>query len=135
LGQRALETKRISSRPPKVLQKVLMCIISPLIFMPYPRASGYIKKFEKKYGTISGFGPPAYEAMNILLTAVNNAAKDGKISRKEVIQELHKIKNYRGILGFPITFNEKGDLKGGATYFFRVEGKDFKQVAIMGGGR
>ncbi|MBW1731601.1 MAG: branched-chain amino acid ABC transporter substrate-binding protein [Deltaproteobacteria bacterium] len=100
-----------------------------------PEASGYIKKFEKKYGTISGFGPPAYEAMNILLTAINNAAKDGKISRKEVIQGLHKIKNYRGILGFPITFNEKGDLKGGATYFFRVEGKDFKQVAIMGGGQ
>ncbi|MBW2126364.1 MAG: hypothetical protein JRH08_11845 [Deltaproteobacteria bacterium] len=73
--------------------------------------------------------------MNILLTAINNAAKDGKISRKEVIQGLHKIKNYRGILGFPITFNEKGDLKGGATYFFRVEGKDFKQVAIMGGGQ
>ncbi len=98
-----------------------------------PQAANYINEYEKKYGTISGFGPPAYEAMNILLTAINNAAKDGKISRVEVIDELHKTKNYRGILGVPITFDEKGDLKGGATYFFKVVGNDFKQVAVMGG--
>ncbi len=98
-----------------------------------PAAAGYVKKYEKKYGTISGFGPTAYEAMNILLTAINNAAKDGKISRKEVIQKLHEIKNYKGILGFPVTFDKKGDLEGSATYFFKVVGKDFKQVAIMTG--
>ncbi len=98
-----------------------------------PAAKNYIKKFEKKYGTISGFGPPAYEAMNILLAAINRAAADGKITRKEVVEELHKTKNYKGILGFPVTFNEKGDLEGGATYFFKVVGKDFKQVAVMTG--
>ena len=42
-------------------------------------------------------------------------------------------KNYKGILGFPVTFDKKGDLQGGATYFFRVEGKDFKQIAVMTG--
>ena len=31
-----------------------------------PEAANYVKKFEAKYGSISGFGPPAYEAMNIL---------------------------------------------------------------------
>jgi len=98
-----------------------------------PAASGYVKKYEKKYGSIRGFGPTAYEAMNILLTAINNAAKDGKISREEVIRELHETKNYHGILGFPVTFNKKGDLEGGATYFFKVVGKNFKQVAIMTG--
>jgi len=98
-----------------------------------PAAKGYIKAYEKKYGTISGFGPPAYEAMNILLAAINRAAADGKITRKEVVKELHKTKNYKGILGFPITFNKKGDLEGGATYFFKVVGKDFKQVAVMTG--
>ncbi len=98
-----------------------------------PAAANYVKKFEKKYGTISGFGPPAYEAMNIMLSAISKAAADGKITRKEVVQELHKVKNYKGILGFPITFNAKGDLEGGATYFFKVVGKDFKQVAVMTG--
>jgi ABC-type branched-subunit amino acid transport system substrate-binding protein len=71
--------------------------------------------------------------MNILLTAIDQAAKDGDISRKEVVDNLHKIKNYEGILGFPVTFDQKGDLLGGATYFFKVVGNDFQQVTVMTG--
>jgi ABC-type branched-subunit amino acid transport system substrate-binding protein len=71
--------------------------------------------------------------MNILLTAVDKAAKDGDITRQEVLKDVAQTKNYKGILGFPITFDSKGDLEGGATYFFKVVGKDFKQVAVMTG--
>ena len=92
-----------------------------------------MKKFEKKYGTLSGFGPPAYEAMNIMLTAVDKAARDGQISRDEVVKYLHQTKNYHGILGFPVTFDKNGDLEGGATYIFKVVGNNFKQIAIMTG--
>jgi branched-chain amino acid transport system substrate-binding protein len=98
-----------------------------------PAAADYIKKYESAYGSLSGFGPPAYEAMNILLTAIDQAATDGDISRKEVVANLHKIKGYNGILGFPVSFDEKGDLEGGATYFFQVKGNDFQQVAVMTG--
>jgi len=98
-----------------------------------PEAASYIKKFEAKYGTLSGFGPPAYEAMNILLSAVDKAAKDGNISREEVLKYVAQTKNYKGILGFPITFDSKGDLEGGATYFFKVVGNDFKQITVMTG--
>jgi branched-chain amino acid transport system substrate-binding protein len=105
---------------------------SPDIFA-IPEAASYIKSFERKYGTISGFGPPAYEAMNILLAAIDNAAKDGQINREEVINYVSQTKDYRGILGFPVTFDEKGDLKGGATYFFQVSGKDFNQITVMTG--
>jgi branched-chain amino acid transport system substrate-binding protein len=98
-----------------------------------PEAANYIKKFEAKYGTISGFGPPAYEAMNILLTAIDKAAKSNKLTRKEVLKNMAETKNYKGILGFPVSFNNKGDLEGGATYIFRVEGNTFKQIAVMTG--
>ena len=98
-----------------------------------PEAQDYVKKYESTYGVLSGFGPPAYEAMNILLTAIDMAAADGDISREEVVESLHKIENYKGILGFPITFDEKGDLKGGATYFFKVTGDNFEQVGVMTG--
>ena len=98
-----------------------------------PEAADYVKKFESKYGTLSGFGPTAYEAMNILLTAIDQAAQDGDISRKEVVENLNQIKNYHGILGFPVTFDKKGDLEGGATYFFQVVGNDFKQITVMTG--
>jgi len=98
-----------------------------------PAAADYIKKYETAHGSLSGFGPPAYEAMNILLTAIDQAAADGDISRKEVVENLHKINGYTGILGFPISFDPKGDLEGGATYFFQVKGNDFVQVAVMTG--
>ena len=71
--------------------------------------------------------------MNILLTAIDQAASDGDITRKEVVEKLHQIKNYEGILGFPVTFDKKGDLEGGATYFFQVSGNDFKQITVMTG--
>jgi len=98
-----------------------------------PEAAMYVKRFEKTYGVLSGFGPPAYEAMNILLTAIDKAAKDGDISQEEVLKYVSQTQNYKGILGFPVTFDKKGDLEGGATYFFQVAGKDFKQVAVMTG--
>lgn len=98
-----------------------------------PEAASYVKEFESTYGVLSGFGPPAYEAMNILLTSIDKAAKDGKISREEVLDYVAKTKNYKGILGFPVTFDQKGDLKGGSTYFFQVVGKDFKQLTVMTG--
>ena len=98
-----------------------------------PAAADYIKTYEAKYGALSGFGPPAYEAMNILLTAIDQAAADGDITREEVVEKLHQIKNYKGILGFPVTFDSKGDLEGGATYFFKVSGNDFKQITVMTG--
>lgn len=96
-------------------------------------AENYVKTYEKKYGSLSGFGPPAYEAMNILLSAIDMAAKDGEISRQEVLTNLSAIKNYKGILGFPVSFDEKGDLLGGATYFFKVKGDDFEQVTVLTG--
>jgi branched-chain amino acid transport system substrate-binding protein len=98
-----------------------------------PVAANYIKKYEGKYGSISGFGPPAYEAANILLTAIDKAAKANKLNRTEVLADVGKTKNFKGILGFPVTFDKKGDLEGGATYFFQVVGKDFKQLSVMTG--
>jgi branched-chain amino acid transport system substrate-binding protein len=105
---------------------------SPDIFS-IKEAEAYVKSYEEKYGSLSGFGPPAYEAMNILLSAIDMAAEDGDISRQEVISKLAAIKDYKGILGFPVSFDEKGDLLGGATYFFKVNGNDFEQVAVLTG--
>jgi hypothetical protein len=55
------------------------------------------------------------------------------LNRKEVLANVAATKNFKGILVFPVTFDQKGDLAGGATYFFQVVGKDFKQLAVMTG--
>lgn len=98
-----------------------------------PEAKSYVTKYETKYGSLSGFGPPAYEATNILLAAIDKAAKAKKLNRKEVMANMAQTKGYKGILGFPVSFDAKGDLAGGATYFFKVVGKDFQQVGLMTG--
>jgi branched-chain amino acid transport system substrate-binding protein len=98
-----------------------------------PEAANYLKKFEAKYGSLSGFGPPAYEAANIMLTAIDKAAKANKLNRQEVMKNVAATKNFKGILGFPVTFDKKGDIEGGATYFFKVVGTEFKQIAVMTG--
>ena len=96
-------------------------------------AQAYVKSYESQYGSLSGFGPPAYEAAHILLKAIENAAEDGEITREEVLKYVAETEDYRGILGFPVTFDEKGDLKGGATYIFKVVGNDFELVKVAKG--
>jgi len=98
-----------------------------------PEAKDYVEAYEKTYGTLSGFGPSAYEAARILLAAVERAAEDGAIDRKEVLEEVAATKDFPSILGFPVTFDEKGDLKGGATYIFKVRGDDFELVEVVTG--
>jgi branched-chain amino acid transport system substrate-binding protein len=96
-------------------------------------AQAYVKAYEDEHGSLSGFGPPAYEAAHILLEAIEKAAADGEISREEVVQNVAGTKDYMGILGFPVTFDEKGDLEGGATYIFRTVGDDFELVKVAKG--
>ena len=98
-----------------------------------PEAQNYVKAYEATYGSLSGFGPSAYEAANILLEAMARAAEDGQITRAEVREQVAATKNRPGILGFPVTFDEHGDLKGGATYIFRVQGGDFKLLKVATG--
>ena len=98
-----------------------------------PAAAAYVKAYESKHGSLSGFGPPAYEATKVILAAMEKAAADGQISRQEVTDNVAKTTNYRGILGFPISFDKKGDLKGGATYIFKIVGKGFELVKVAKG--
>ena len=37
-------------------------------------------------------------------------------------------KNYKGILGVPVSFDDKGDVAGGVIYFYQVKGTGFEQV-------
>jgi branched-chain amino acid transport system substrate-binding protein len=113
-------------------QGAYMNHFSPDIYK-IPEAQKYVKAYESKYGTLSGFGPPAYEAAKILLAAMAKAAADGDISRKEVMKYTAQTENYKGILGFLVTFDEKGDLMGGATFIFKVVGSDFQLVKVAKG--
>jgi branched-chain amino acid transport system substrate-binding protein len=93
-----------------------------------PEAANYVKAFEGKYGAVSSYGPQAYEAANIILTAISTS---GKTDRPGIRDAVRQTKDFKGILGVPITFNEKGDVAGGKIYIFKVQGEKFVQDKIV----
>src|SRR4029453_3244087 len=90
-----------------------------------PAAVEFVKAYEAKYGSLSSYGPLAYEAANIILTAVQ---KVGKADRAAVRDAVRATKDYRGILGQNITFDAKGDVTGVSVYVYQVKGKGFEYM-------
>jgi branched-chain amino acid transport system substrate-binding protein len=90
-----------------------------------PRAAAFTKAFEAKYGPVSSYGPLAYEAANIILEAIK---KVGKADRAAVRDAVRGTKNHEGILGVPVSFDQKGDVEGGVIYFYQVKGTGFEQI-------
>ena len=93
-----------------------------------PAAAEFVKAFEAKYGTLSSYGPLAYEGANIILEAIKKA---GKADRAAVRDAIRGTKNYRGVLGVPITFDEKGDVAGGVIFVYQVKGTGFEQIKTI----
>jgi len=93
-----------------------------------PAAQAFTKAFEAKYGTVSSYGPLAYEAANILLTAIQ---KVGKPDRAAVRDAVRATKGYVGVLGNSVSFNDKGDVDTQNIYIYQVKGPDFVQVKAL----
>jgi branched-chain amino acid transport system substrate-binding protein len=93
-----------------------------------PAAQAFTMAFEAKYGSVSSYGPLAYEATNILLTAVQRV---GKLDRAAIRDEVRATKGYQGVLGAPVTFNAMGDVDTQNIYIYQVKGPDFVQVKSL----
>lgn len=93
-----------------------------------PSAAAFVKAFEAKYGPASSYGPLAYEAANIILEAIK---KVGKADRAAVRDAIRATKNYNGILGVPISFDDKGDVAGGVIFVYQVKGTGFEQIKTI----
>jgi branched-chain amino acid transport system substrate-binding protein len=93
-----------------------------------PSAAAFVKAFEAKYGPVSSYGPLAYEAANIILEAIK---KVGKADRAAVRDAVRATKNYQGILGVPLTFDDKGDVAGGLIFVYQVKGAGFEQIKTI----
>jgi len=93
-----------------------------------PSGAKFVKAFETKYGPLSSYGPLAYEAANIILEAVKKA---GKPDRAAVRDAVRATKNYQGVLGAPLSFDDKGDVAGGMIFVYQVKGMGFQQVKTI----
>jgi branched-chain amino acid transport system substrate-binding protein len=91
-------------------------------------ARNFVKAFEARHGALSSYGPLAYEATNIILTAIQ---KVGRRDRAAIRDAVRATRNYRGILGTPISFDDKGDVTGGTIYVYQVKGPGFEQIKTI----
>ena len=98
-----------------------------------PEARAFVAKFESTYKkSVSSYEPQAYDATNILLQAIRAAGVKGdRISRADVLAQLRAIRNYKGVLGMPITFDAKGDIAAAPINIFRVKDGDFVFVKAV----
>ncbi len=93
-----------------------------------PQAAKFVKEFEAEHSRVSSYGPLAYEATNILLNAIK---KVGKPDRAAIRDAVRATTNYYGILGFPLSFDGKGDVRGGQVYVYQVKGAGFQQLGAV----
>jgi branched-chain amino acid transport system substrate-binding protein len=88
-----------------------------------PGTAALIKTYESRYGNKWGtFGPPAYVAMQAMLSAYKAACKDGKASRAEVLRQMRRVKIGHTILGQPLSFDAHGDNPSAKFYVYQITG-------------
>lgn len=97
----------------------------PLESMPH--GPEFKQRFEAKYGVIQLYAPYCYDAMMVVAEAMKRA---GSIDPAKYLAEMPKT-NYDGVTA-NITFDENGDLKGGAISVYRVEGGQWKFLKTIG---
>ena len=86
----------------------------PLASMPGGKA--FEQKFTAKYGKIQNYAPYAYDAVMVMVGAIQRAnSLDPKLS----LAELEKT-DYSGVTG-KIRFDPKGDLAGGSVTLYQVK--------------
>ena len=88
-----------------------------------PGGASFEQKFTAKYGKIQNYAPYAYDAVNVLIAAMQRA---GSAEPAKYLPELAKT-NLTGVTG-PIQFDGKGDLSNGNVTVYQV--KDGKWEAV-----
>jgi branched-chain amino acid transport system substrate-binding protein len=87
-------------------------------------AEKYKAKFNKEPQSYAYYG---YDAMNVLLTGLENAIKKNgnkKPTREQVMDAVHAIKDYQGI-ATKVSFDDKGDNDFAKIFIHKFENKQY----------
>lgn len=91
-----------------------------------PGGPAFAQKFEGKYGKIQLYAPYCYDAVMVLADAMKKA---NSIDSKVYLPALAGTE-YEGVTA-RISFDDKGDLKGGAITVYRIEGGQWKALSTI----
>jgi branched-chain amino acid transport system substrate-binding protein len=94
-----------------------------------PGGKAFRDKFTAQYGPIQTYAPYAYDAVNAMIRAMEQA---GSAEPAKVLAELPKVR-FAGVTG-EIGFDAKGDVLGGAITLYRVKGGQWTVVETVVSG-
>ena len=104
-----------------------------MTFAPDPRelpsAAEVVRRFEAERYSPEGYTLHAYAAVQVFAEAARRAGSTGLAALVRVLHE----GAYDTVLG-PITFDEKGDVKGFRYEMYRWHDGRYEPVGPMGGG-
>ncbi len=89
-----------------------------------PTAQAFVKAYQERYGDIGAYSAYAYEAANIVIWAIQKAAKK---DRAAVLAAMQSFKDFPGIFG-NANFDGKGDPIGRQIGIFTVRNGKFEFV-------
>ncbi len=85
-------------------------------------------KFKAKFGTeVQVYAPYVYDSLKLMVAAM---VKAGSSDPAKYLPVLAATKDYPGVTG-PISFDEKGDIKGGALTLKTVRGGKLEEIAVI----
>ncbi len=85
-------------------------------------------KFKAKFGTeVQVYAPYVYDSLKLMVAAM---VKAGSSDPVKYLPVLAATKDYPGVTG-PITFDEKGDIKGGALTLKTIKGGKLEEIAVI----
>ena len=99
---------------------ILTCSMAGEAVEKLPKGTDFVAKYKAKFNQdVQIYSPYSYDAVYVIAEAIKAA---GSADRAAITAAIPKT-NYAGVTG-QITFDEKGDIKGGAISMFKVkEGK------------
>jgi branched-chain amino acid transport system substrate-binding protein len=86
------------------------------------------KKYKTKFGTdVQLYAPYVYDSIKVMVAAM---VKAGSSDPAKYLSTLAATKDYQGVTG-PISFDYKGDIKGGALTLRTIRGGKFEELAVI----
>ena len=96
---------------------ILTCSMAGEAVEKLPKGSDFVAKYKAKFNQdVQIYSPYSYDAVYVIAEAIKAA---GSADRAAITGAMPKT-NYAGVTG-QITFDEKGDIKGGAISMFKVK--------------
>jgi branched-chain amino acid transport system substrate-binding protein len=89
-----------------------------------------LETYRARHGEVGPFGASAYAATMVALEAIQRVRESGTLSREAVVAEIACTDQPTSILGTPIAFDAKGDVKDATFFIFQVRGGKFEPIRI-----